>query len=50
MYVKRGDVVACLYILYRVVPEERPSVRVLASAVDELCDVEVVHVLVLTIV
>jgi len=35
MYVKRGDVVACLYILYRVVPEERPSVRVLVSAVDD---------------
>ena len=32
---------------YRVVLEERPSVRVLASAVDD-CDVEVVHVLILT--
>ena len=36
--------------LYWVIVEERLSVRVVASAVDILtCDVEVVHVLVLTI-
>ena len=35
MYAKRGDVAACRVFLYRVVLEERPSVRVLASAVDD---------------
>jgi len=33
MYAKRGDVAACRVVLYRAVLEERPSVRVLASAV-----------------
>ena len=32
MYAKRGDVAACRVVLCRVVFEERPSVRVLASA------------------
>ena len=33
MYAKRDDVAACRVLLYRVVLEERPSIRVLASAV-----------------